>query len=107
MADKYLQISYKIESDLRRMRAEGISRLPTEESFCERYSCSRQTVRSALKVLVDKGLIVKKQGSGSYIAEETKKLQNQVVFITSNRFEYTNPNSLPVLRMLLKSRSIN
>ena len=104
MADKYLQISYKIESDLRRMRAEGISRLPTEESFCERYSCSRQTVRSALKVLVDKGLIVKKQGSGSYIAEETKKLQNKVVFITSNRFEYTKPEFTSGLTNALKEQ---
>ena len=59
MADKYLQIAYKIESDLRRMRADGISKLPTEETFCDKYSCSRQTIRSALNVLVEKGLIIK------------------------------------------------
>ena len=102
MEDKYLQIAHKIESELRRMRAEGITRLPTEESFCEEYSCSRQTIRAALNVLVDKGLIVKKRGSGSYIADDTTGLNNTVVFITGDRFECANPEFISQLKIQLK-----
>ncbi len=102
MADKYLQIAYKMESDLRRMRADGILKLPTEESFCEEYSCSRQTIRSALKVLVEKGLIVKKRGSGSYIADDSAKLNNTIVFITSDKFEYVRPEFISGIKSALK-----
>ena len=107
MADKYLQIAYKMESDLRRMRADGISRLPTEESFCEKYSCSRQTIRSALNVLVEKGLIIKKRGSGSYIADDSAKLNNKVVFITSDKFEYVKPEFISGLKSALKEQKYN
>ena len=102
MADKYLQIAYKMESDLRRMRADGINKLPTEESFCEKYSCSRQTIRAALNVLVEKGLIIKKRGSGSYIADDSTKLHNTIVFITSDRFEYVKPEFISGLKSALK-----
>ncbi len=97
MADKYIQIAYEIESELRRMRAGGIVKLPTEEAFCEEYSCSRQTVRAALKVLTDKGLIIKKRGSGSYIAEDDSRLYDTVLFITGDKFENSNPDLISQL----------
>lgn len=102
MEDKYLRVAYKIESELRHMRAEGIKKLPTEESFCEEYSCSRQTIRAALNVLVDKGLIVKKRGSGSYIADDTTGMHNTVVFITGDKFECSNPEFISQLKTQLK-----
>ena len=103
MADKYIQIAYEIESELRRMRADGIVKLPTEEAFCDEYSCSRQTIRAALKVLTDKGLIVKKRGSGSYIADDDSRLHDTVVFITGDKFENSNPELISQLTDSLKS----
>lgn len=100
--DKYVRIAYQIESELRRMRAEGVRKLPTEEELCGTYSCSRQTIRSALEMLVDKGLIVKKRGSGSYISDDTNKLQNTIVFITDNKYEYVNPDFICQLKQALK-----
>lgn len=107
MADKYLQISYKIETELRHMRADGITRLPTEESLCEEYSCSRQTIRAALKVLVDKGLIVKKRGSGSYIADDKTRLHNTVVYITGDKYECAKPEFISQLKTLLKNNKFD
>ena len=39
--------------------------LPTEERLTIMYGVSRQTVRKALSILEEKGIIEKKQGSGS------------------------------------------
>ena len=41
--------------------------LPTELELCERFQCSRGTVRRALETLVEEGLVRRKKGSGSYV----------------------------------------
>ena len=56
MAAKYLIIARELEHRLRR-GSEGGQKLPTEAELCRQYACSRQTVRSALKVLEERGLI--------------------------------------------------
>lgn len=43
------------------------SRLPTEMELSERFEASRPVVREALQRLRDDGLIVSRQGSGSYV----------------------------------------
>jgi GntR family transcriptional regulator len=42
--------------------------LPSERDLCEIMSASRVTVRRAIETLIDEGLIVRKQGSGTYVA---------------------------------------
>jgi len=101
MAVIYRTIAYELETQLRQMRLDGRMRLPTEEELCRRYSCSRQTVRSALNLMVDKGLIVKKRGSGSYISDKAEK-SNKVVFIVEDEDEYTNPELISALKPELK-----
>lgn len=104
MEDKYLRIAYQLETELRRMRAAGITRLASEETLCSDFSCSRQTIRAALNVLVDKGLIVKKRGSGSYIADSSSGYADTVVFITGDKFEYEKPEFISHLKEELKKR---
>lgn len=43
--------------------------LPTEEQFCRQYGVSRITVRKALDTLMAQGLIVRRRGVGSFVAE--------------------------------------
>ncbi len=45
------------------------SALPTEEQICAQYGVSRITVRRALDVLIAHGLITKRRGVGSFVAE--------------------------------------
>ena len=40
---------------------------PTEEKLCEEFHASHHTVRDALKILVDKGLITRRAGSGTKV----------------------------------------
>ena len=90
MTEKYRSIADKLELELRQMRAEGKTRLPSEQELAASCSCSRQTVRAALEVLSRKGLIVKRRGSGSYIADKVFS-SKQVFFITEDCDRYQSP----------------
>ncbi|MFJ3276541.1 GntR family transcriptional regulator [Streptomyces sp. NPDC086776] len=47
-------------------------RLPTQEQLAHRFDVSRATVKEALKLLGSKGLIVTRQGSGTFVSEGPK-----------------------------------
>jgi GntR family histidine utilization transcriptional repressor len=44
-------------------------RLPSERELVQQFGCARMTVHRALRELEDAGLIERRQGSGSYVAE--------------------------------------
>ena len=44
-------------------------RLPAERDLVEKYHCARMTVRRALQDLEAEGLIVRRHGSGTYVAD--------------------------------------
>jgi len=104
MASKYQTIADDLELQIRKMKAEGDSRLPSEGELCSIYSCSRQTIRLALEVLERKGLILKRRGSGSYIADSVITPDNNVFFITADEDEYFFPSLLSRLRKQLGAR---
>lgn len=55
--------------------------LPTESELSDRYGVSRATVREALRILADRGLIEKRQGVGSFVAE--RKINELLPGLTS------------------------
>jgi GntR family transcriptional regulator len=68
-----LPLYHQLEQDLR-ARVNGSEfqpgdLLPTEERICEQYGVSRVTVRRALDALIAQGLIIKRRGVGSFVAE--------------------------------------
>jgi DNA-binding GntR family transcriptional regulator len=56
---------------LRRQIAAGVfrpaDRLPSEAQLCERYGVSPMTVRRAINILVDQGVVVAEQGRGTFV----------------------------------------
>src|SRR3569623_377814 len=58
-----------------RLRTEFIAiyppgqQMPTEETICQTYNLSRVTVRRAIQTLVDQGLLIRRQGKGTFIAQ--------------------------------------
>lgn len=47
-------------------------KLPTERAIQEKFKVSRQTVRNAIKALLERGLIYNVQGSGTYVADRSQ-----------------------------------
>lgn len=45
------------------------TRLPSERELVQEFGCARMTVHRALRELEEEGLIERRQGSGSYVAE--------------------------------------
>jgi len=43
-------------------------KFPSESELCDKFGCSRQTVRRALEILEQQGYITRIQGSGTYIS---------------------------------------
>ena len=73
-------------------------KLPTEAALCRQYGCSRQTVRSALNVLEEKGLIVRRQGSGSYPTQAAARSSRQIAVVLADKEEYLAPALLRSIR---------
>ena len=66
---------YVVASDLRNKISEGVwppeSRLPNETELCRRYGVSRITIRHAVSILVNEGLVLRTQGSGTFVRSAT------------------------------------
>lgn len=102
MAIKYRWVAERLELMIERQIQKGIHKLPTEQELCGRYRVSRQTVRTALKLLEQKGVIAGKQGSGYYITGRSAKPQGNVIgILISSDQEYIYPGVITDIRGLL------
>lgn len=52
-------------------------KLPTVDELRTKHKCAKMTVRRALWILEDRGLIVGQQGVGVYVAEQTDPLRSE------------------------------
>ena len=64
----YMQIARKLTDDVRAGRYQVDQALPSERALSEQLNVSRVTARKAIDQLVEQGLVVRKRGSGNYIA---------------------------------------
>src|SRR5699024_8294338 len=67
MESKYQQLAKTLREQIAAGTFAATGLLPTEKAIAEAYQLSRQTVRQALSLLAQEGLIEKRQGSGSHI----------------------------------------
>ena len=67
MAPKYEQLVMALRQTLPQWYADGQRKLPCEQELAAQFSVSRQTLRQALAVLEQEGLIEKRRGSGSFL----------------------------------------
>ena len=66
---KYRDILEKIQEDIRSGHYTSGQRLPSEAELVRRYSASRMTVFRAMHELQTMGLVVRRVGSGTYVAQ--------------------------------------
>ncbi|HEY3952096.1 MAG TPA: GntR family transcriptional regulator [Streptosporangiaceae bacterium] len=69
-APKYQQIADDLRLKIEKGELQPGDRLPPEPELCVTYAASRNTVRLAIAALLNLGLVVPRQGLGTFVAEE-------------------------------------
>jgi GntR family transcriptional regulator len=64
----YMQVARKLIQDVREGRYQVDQALPSERTLSEQLDVSRVTARKAIDQLVEQGLVVRRRGSGNYVA---------------------------------------
>lgn len=92
---KYEAVALSIKSDIENgVYSEGQA-LPTEYMLTVRFDVSRQTIRKALSCLVDDGLIVKRQGSGSVVrTKQANPGTGKIAVVATYISDYIFPGQL-------------
>ncbi len=94
MAAKYIVLARLLREELAAGGNKPGYRLPTEETLSRRYGMSRQTVRHALQLLVEDGIIEKRQGSGSYLSGSQSAAPPPVAIVVTFVDDYIFPTVL-------------
>ena len=77
----YQQLMMRLKNDILSGAYPPGGRIPSEQWLCDTYGVSRVTVRKALLDLVQEGLLVRRQGKGTFVADE--RIQRDLAHITS------------------------
>ena len=64
---KYKTIYDSIKDKILNKEYPANSKIPDEISLCKEYNCSRMTMKKALDLLVQEGLLYRKRGQGSFV----------------------------------------
>ncbi len=100
-ASQYNQVANRLRQDILAGRYKPGARLPTERVLCMEYAVSRITIRQALTVLEEEQLIVRRQGSGTYVRQNpTRRIPLMIDFTGSVR-----EHAPSLSRKLLTSRT--
>ncbi len=91
---KYQRIASELQNAIQSGQFTAGQMLPTEEQLTQRFSASRQTIRQALSLLVDAGLITKQRGSGSRVRAKSPKKSGNIAVITTYISDYIFPGIL-------------
>jgi DNA-binding GntR family transcriptional regulator len=63
----FIRISESLRFDIVQGKYRAESLLPTEKILCEKFGASRGTIREALRILENEGILERRQGSGSLV----------------------------------------
>ena len=92
---KYFQIATYIRELIVSGTLQPQDQIPTEESLVEQHQVSRGTVRKAIQLLIDEGLVESEQGRGSFVtpAFQTSNYFSLVSFEDEMRRQQRKPTS--------------
>ena len=96
----YLQLARKLGHAIREGRFQADEALPSERVLSEAVDVSRVTARKAIDQLVEQGLIVRRRGSGNYIAP---RIEQPLSRLTSFSEELQQRGYTPSSRWLKRS----
>src|SRR6202022_1491247 len=98
-ATRYRDIAAEVQKEIRLGTYPVGDLLPTETELMARHAASRQTVREALRIVTEQGLIVRRAGLGSVvIASEPPVLFTHSVKSLNEGLRYSNETYRQVVR---------
>lgn len=94
----YHQIREIIRAEIERGTYKPNEQIPTEQELVEKYNASRITIRRAINDLVEEGLLVKKQGKGTFVA--MPKIKREIIAVNSFSHRMREAGLVPGSRVL-------
>ncbi|MDF2884042.1 MAG: treR [Clostridiaceae bacterium] len=89
MDKKYTCIYENIKNDILNGNYKSGEKLPSENEFCKIYNTSRGTVRRALDMLSEEGLVNSVHGKGAFVLDN-----NQITFSFGNLVSFAEVSSI-------------
>ncbi|MET8981031.1 GntR family transcriptional regulator [Streptomyces sp. NPDC004539] len=75
VANRYTHIANQLRVQIEQRVLSADDRMPSEADLMAAYSASRPTVRLAMEVLENEGLIVRRHGSGTFVRQPTTRIR--------------------------------
>jgi len=108
MAEKTIPKYIEIADWLRQNILDGTfrtnKRLITEHNLCEKFNISRHTARSAVAVLEKEGLVVRRQGDGTYVNLDSNAHRKNIGVLLTDPGCYTFPNMISGISEVLSAK---
>ena len=101
---KYIEIADWLRNNILDGTFQAGERLITEHNLCEKFGISRHTARSAVSVLEREGLVVRRQGDGTYIHLGLNTKRKNIGVLLTDPNCYTFPNMISGLNEVLSSQ---
>lgn len=80
---RYVRLRKRLEESIEVGLLGESAPLPAEREIASLTGLSRVTVRRAMQDLVDRGIVVQRQGSGSFVADGTPRVEQSLSRLTS------------------------
>lgn len=106
---KYIHIAQTLAQEIQEGRWPVGSRLPIEPELCDRFDVARQTLRQAIGVLEEQGLVERLQGSGTYVRAlvPAARRRQTVCVMTTYLDDYIFPEILSGAEEVLSAAGYN
>ncbi|MGL4337449.1 MAG: GntR family transcriptional regulator [Turicibacter sp.] len=107
---KYVAVAEWIKQNIFDDTFKTGDKLMSENQLCERFSISRQTARQAISMLEQEGLIIRKQGSGTYVNNinlSAKQPSKNIGLVTTYLDDYIFPTIISGVEKVLSKNGYN
>jgi len=98
----YLTISEDIRKKIRSGALPYGQKLPSERELAENYEIDRKTLRKAISILIDEGLLESLQGKGTYITQQA--ITYRIETLDNLAQTMTDSGIMPATRLLYKEK---
>ncbi len=94
---KYQEIAEQLRDQIDRGALQPGERLPSEPDLVRQFDASRNTVRLALAALTNQGIVVTRQGLGTFVTEPAKPFTALLARVPEQPPGHTGSTMLPVI----------